>query len=71
MNCWAIWIDIEGFFKMYPKNQVIAHSLVGAIMEGILDAGETLLLRWRLLSRLGLPFGNKQKVTTVLTLRLN
>lgn len=43
MNCWAIWIDIEGFSKTYPKNQVKAHSLVGAIMEGILDAVETLL----------------------------
>lgn len=41
MNEWAIWVDIEGFSQIYPRDSVKAFKLLGALMTGIYIAGNT------------------------------
>lgn len=39
MNRWALFIDVEGFSKIYPKDMVHALMPIRSIMEGIFHVG--------------------------------
>ena len=41
MTRWAIWIDIEGFSKRYPKHNLEAILPLRELMAAIFDAGRT------------------------------
>lgn len=39
MDNWAIWVDVEGFSKIYPGRPGRAFKVIGALMEGIYKLG--------------------------------